>query len=336
MSLELLGLGVSSQAVYTLMLEHPDLDLPGLQATLGLGETELRAALDDLADLALVRWTHESPSPGAPLLMDPDVALTALITRRQAELAERQAQVEQGRAAIAELLALRRSGAGAAAAQDTERLVGVGAVRDRISALAGECQREIWSFSPGGPQSPANMARSRPLNAETLGRGVRMRTVYLDSVRNDEPSIEHARWLTERGAEVRTVPTLPLRMLVVDREVALVPLDENDSSAGALLVSGRGVVAALSALFVSVWRGAQPLGPRRTREPERPSEQEQQALRGWAQGDTDHLVARRLWVSERTVRRISDNLAELLGARSRFELAARAMDAGWLDADDLV
>lgn len=180
------------------------------------------------------------------------------------------------------------------------------------------------------------MARSRPLNEETLDRGVRMRTVYLDSVRNDEPSIEHARWLTERGAEVRTVPTLPLRMLVVDRELALVPLDENDSSAGALLVSGRGVVAALSALFVSVWRNAHPLGQRRARQPGRPSEQEQQALRGWVQGDTDHLVARRLGVSERTVRRISDNLAERLGARSRFEMAARAMDAGWLCAEDLI
>lgn len=56
---ELLGLGAMPQAVYTLMLEQPELDLPGLQAALGISETELRAALDDLAGLALVRWIRD-------------------------------------------------------------------------------------------------------------------------------------------------------------------------------------------------------------------------------------------------------------------------------------
>ncbi|MFJ8474036.1 hypothetical protein [Kitasatospora sp. NPDC094011] len=57
----------------------------------------------------------------------------------------------------------------------------------------------------------------RPDNEALLARGVTMRTVYLDSVRKDRATVQHAEWLTGLGCEVRTAPALPLRMLALRR-----------------------------------------------------------------------------------------------------------------------
>ncbi|MBW1598593.1 response regulator transcription factor [Streptomyces sp. JJ38] len=48
-------------------------------------------------------------------------------------------------------------------------------------------------------------------------------------------------------------------------------------------------------------------------------------------GLTDRAVARRLGLSERTVRRMVAHLMDRLGAASRFEAGARAVERGWLD-----
>ena len=61
--LETFGVSIGSEAVYRAMLQHPDQDLEGLALTLGRRVEEVRAALDDLADLALV--DHEAPGRGA-------------------------------------------------------------------------------------------------------------------------------------------------------------------------------------------------------------------------------------------------------------------------------
>lgn len=322
--------------MYETLLAHPDSRVPDLGARLGMDAGHVRDVLDRLARLALVRFGDDSADDaGECIPVDPAVALSALIARQRAEVAERLHELAQGQATLTELLAQRQASGADRVVGDVERITGLDAIHARIADLSRTCTREVWSFNPGGPQSAVNLASSRPLNRETLERGVRMRAVFLDSVRNDEPSLEHARWLTELGAEVRTVPTLPLRMIVVDRERALVPVDAEHSGDAALLVSGNGLITALVGLFGSVWQSARPVTARRSRPPNEPTAQERAALRLWAQGCTDRAVATRLGVSERTVRRISDGLAERLGARSRFEAGARAMELGWISGDDL-
>ncbi|MFI5493510.1 LuxR C-terminal-related transcriptional regulator [Actinoplanes sp. NPDC051859] len=334
MTLDRLGLDPLAQAVYRAMLASPSSDLNAISEIAGVSEPEARSAFDRLASLALVRQADDEISP--PMLNNPSVALSALLAREQVRIAERQLQIEESRAAIAELLA-----AGAASGQgpdhhDVERVLGIDAARERISDLAANCQEEVWSFNPGGGQTAQNRANSRPLNAEALERGIRMRAVYLESVRNDPDTVDHVQWLTERGAEIRTTLTLPIRMLIIDRATAVVPIDDRATSQGITVITGRGMVAGLVALFVTTWKSAQPLSSRRSRVPGQPNSQERAALRLWAQGATDASVARTLGISERTVRRISENLAERLNARSRFEAGARAMDVGWLNAEDLV
>ncbi|MCX3060308.1 LuxR C-terminal-related transcriptional regulator [Streptomyces beihaiensis] len=330
------GLSGLAESVYLAMLHHPDEGLDGLARRLGVGHDEIRVALDELTGISLLQVFPGRPAPKA---VRPEVGLSALIARQHAEMARRYQQIEQGAAAVAALLAERAEKRPDTAVPDVEHVRGVDAVRDRSRELTRACQWEVNSFVPGGPQPEEDIHTGRALLAEAIERGVRARTVYQDSVRNDRPTLEHARWLAEAGGEVRTTASLPLRMLVVDRRVAVVPIDAGvDAKAettAAIVVSSSGVVTALNALFASVWRSAATLGAPRRRDRDGLSRQDRQVLRLLATGLTDEAIARHLGVSVRTARRVVADLHTRLGARSRFQAGAQAVSRAWLTPDDL-
>jgi DNA-binding CsgD family transcriptional regulator len=276
--------------------------------------------------------------PGQLRPVHPDIGLRALLSRQEAEVLERQKQLAEARAEVTRLVdeyAARQRGW---CPSDIECLDGIDAVRARIEELTHCCTSSLQAFHPGGAQSASNRAASRPLGAMLAGRGVVMHTVYLDSLYNDPESVDHARWLVDMGNHVRTTASLPFRMLVFDREHALVPIDPDDSARGALLFSSPGVLAGLCALFDFVWEKAVPLsGTRRVRPPADGQEltsQEAAVLRLLGEGCTDEVVARKLGISVRTGRRITADLMGRLGARSRFQAGMRAAQLGWLGADD--
>ena len=323
---EALGLNRITESVYFALLEAPDVDLDDMTTRLGLTDEQTRAALDDLAQMSLV---HASMySPGAIRPVNPTAGLAALVARRQRE-------IDESKAAFEALLTARAVGRSHTVDPDVERLEGIVAIRARLRELANSCEWEAAAFMPGGAQSAAALAASRELDAEAIDRGVRLRTIYLDSVRNDAATLEYAEWLSELGSEVRTVPALPLRMLIVDRKIAVVPVNVEDSQAEAIVVSSNGVVAALYALFQSIWKTARPLGSVRRRDENNLSPQDRQALKFLASGLTDEMIARRMGVSVRTARRIASDLLTRLDARSRFQAGARAALRNWITEDDL-
>lgn len=57
---------------------------------------------------------------------------------------------------------------------------------------------------------------------------------------------------------------------------------------------------------------------------------ERRIMAALATGDTDRTVARRLGISERTLRRWISELESRTGTRSRFGLAVAAMRRGWI------
>lgn len=325
--LEPFGVDPVAEAVYLAMLRRPDADMDDLADHLEIDQEKVRVALDELARLALLRPSWENPEALRPVT--PEFGLEALLTRQQAELLSRQHQIERGRAALAVVVA-ETAGLRTSNAADVEELTGIDAIRARLEKLTAETRFEVLAFVPGGAQTEASRTSSRPLDRKLLERGVDMRTVYLDSVRNDTATINYARWLTEQGGQVRTAATLPLRMIVVDRETAVVPLDPRDPRAGAAVLRGSGAVAAMCALFDQIWTGATPLGTVKPRDELGLTDQERTLLQILAQGDTDDTAARKLGISDRTVRRLIAHLMELLGARSRFQAGCRAAEYGWI------
>ncbi|BBC34921.1 putative erythropoiesis-stimulating protein [Streptomyces graminofaciens] len=325
-----LGLDAVAERVYRALLMRPQAGVAETAAMLGVPEAEVRDALDTLSELALVRGSAEDG--GRPRAVSPDIGMEILMARQQAELAAQQQRLEASRAAAAQLISEYAELRPATRHPEVEQLVGLDQIRDRLAALTREVTEEFLAFAPGGPQTTDNMAASRPLNAALLGRRVRMRTVYLDSVRADRPTVEHARWLTSLGGQVRTVPSLPTRMIIMDRRTALIPVSSDDTSAGAVLLTGQGTLSALHALFETTWVAAQPLGDAVPVDAHGLTGQQATVVRLLAEGHTDDAIAKRLGVSPRTARRIASELMERLEARSRFEAGVRAVQHGWLPA----
>jgi DNA-binding CsgD family transcriptional regulator len=325
--LEPFGLDALSESVYRVLLLHPDDDPPQIAERLERTEPEIAAALVRLADLALAR------PPGADgrwRAVNPEVGLASLLARQESEALRRQREMERSRGAmtglIAEYASLRRQGPDSG----VEVISNLVEVRDRLEQLATDATGEVLSFAPGGPQPAQVMEASRALDQQTLERGVRMRTVYLDSVRNDQATVHYAHWLNELGGTVRTVPSLPLRMIIADG-TAVVPLDPDDPRKGAVLLHSPGVIAALRALFEQVWDQAKPLGEATQRDSRGLTDQERQLLRLLAGGLTDERAAQRLGVSLRTIRRMMSDLMTRTDSRSRFQAGIQVAALGWLE-----
>ncbi|WP_201780027.1 helix-turn-helix transcriptional regulator [Lentzea aerocolonigenes] len=314
-------------AAYEAMLANPQHGVAEIADTLGISEAQVRDGLDELCSLSLVRQSWDEP--GKLRAIPPRVGLTALLSRQESELKARQDQLNASRHAlehvIAEYTAFDEPQAG------VEQLTGLDSARCRIETLAHECESEVLAFCPDGALTVDNMKASRALDEAVLSRGVKMRTIYLDSIVNDTASASYAEWLVGTGAEVRTVPISPPRMLIYDRRVAVVPIDPDNTAAGAVLLNGAGVVAALCDLFSYVWESAFPFGMASPcAGPDELTPQEMAVLRLLAEGHTDETVARKLGVSVRTSRRITANIAKRLGVRSRFQAGVEAVRRGWL------
>ncbi|MFE2721608.1 helix-turn-helix domain-containing protein [Kitasatospora sp. NPDC059327] len=323
-----LGLDDVSEVVYRAMLARPQEGLAALGARLALPEDQVRKALDTLSELALLRPSADRA--GELRAVSPEVGMEVLMARQQAELAAQQLRIEASRAAAAQLIAdfaeLRPLGSH----PGVEQLTGLDQIRDRLTVLTREVREEVMTFAPDGGQKPENIEAAKPLDLDLLERGIRMRTVYLDSIRNSPHTVEYVNWLAQHGGQVRTVPALATRMIVVDRTAAVIPVRSDDSAAGAVVLTGQGMLTALCALFESVWAGAGPIGAAARLDEHGLSPQEGAALALLAEGHTDDAIAKRLGVSSRTARRIATDLMERLDARSRFQAGVRAAHAGWL------
>jgi DNA-binding CsgD family transcriptional regulator/sugar-specific transcriptional regulator TrmB len=323
--LEPLGLDTKTESVYRALLEQSAWGVAEIGAHLGLSESEVRDALDRLAALNLV----SAPGPSGGLrAVQPRLGLIALLARTEANLVERQRQIEEARAAVTALAS--EYEAESASIGSIEPIEGLDAVRDRLRGLAQSAKRECLSLVPGGAQRPDAMEASKPLDQLALERGVAVRSIYQDSFRNDPATLQYVEWLAALGGETRTVPALPIPLVIVDREYALVPLDPSDDRRGALALSGPGMIAALCALFDQFWQTGMPWGQRRKRDQETLSAVEHELLWLLAQGMTDETAAHRLGLSLRTVRRMASELMARLNAHSRFEAGVRAAHRGWL------
>ncbi|MFI8767394.1 helix-turn-helix transcriptional regulator [Streptomyces sp. NPDC053792] len=323
-----LGLDADAESVYRLMLTHQDWGVSEIAVHLARGETQVREALDRLAELNLLRRSLQAPGGLRPV--SPNLGFQLLLQRQQAELLAQQQQFAESQAAISKLLdeySELRTGE----RHGVEYLQGIDAIQARLEELAHRSTSECLSFMPGGAQSAASLEASRPLDEDLMRRGVRVLTLYLDSVRNDNATVDYAQWLHENGGEVRTAPALPLRMVVFDREVVLLPVDPDNTKKGAVQLTGPGVLTALVALFDHVWECAAPLGSAQGRDDVGLTAQERELLRQLTQGATDEIAAKKLGIGLRTERRIMSELMGRLGARSRFEAGVLASKAGWTD-----
>lgn len=325
--LEPLGVDEATFAVYHALLSHPDSTPEQIAALVNVSVTEVHELMDTLRklDLLVPTWTN----PGAEHAVHPRVGLTGLAERRRSELnrllgelREAEASAEVVAEQYNELLTSRSSG-------DVEVLKGRANASRRIEELGLKARETFWGLVPTHIDDSLHPIEQSP-DLPLIERGLKMRTVYLQSMTASRQAMEYAAAMHRLGCEVRATPTLPMRLLILDQEIAIMPMDPENPTAGALIHRSPAVVAVALALFDSYWSRATELFDPDERDDTPLTPHEAEVLRLLAGGAKDEQVARLLGISLRTARRITANLSERLDAASRFELGVAAAKRGWV------
>ena len=325
--LEPLGVDEATFAVYHALLSHPDSTPEQIAALLNLSVTELHELMDTLRklDLLVPTWTN----PGGEHAVHPRVGLTGLAERRRSELNRLLGELRDAEASAEvvaeqynELLTARSSG-------DVEVLKGRANASRRIEELGLKARETFWGLVPTHiDDSPHPIEQSPDL--PLIERGLKMRTVYLQSMTASKQAMEYAAAMHRLGCDVRATPTLPMRLLLLDQEIAIMPMDPDNPTAGAVIHRSPAVVSVALALFDAYWSRATELFDPVDRDDSPLTPHEAEVLRLLAGGAKDEQVARLLGISLRTARRITANLSERLDAASRFELGVAAAKRGWV------
>ncbi|MFE1289275.1 helix-turn-helix domain-containing protein [Streptomyces sp. NPDC058751] len=336
--LQALGLSLAEETVYTALLARPTASAHDLAGQTGLDEPETTRILLGLSSRGLVAIAAEAESgvPDSQGLSTPRYRLTPPSVALAPLLVEQRNALHRAETAFSMLTEQYRSTAAHPAGSVMEVVVGVEQVAHRFHQLQRGAQRELLVFLVGDPiavpRADADVSES-----SALDRGVDFRVVaakdYLDG-----PDVgRDVKEAIGAGLELRLADSLPLKMVVSDRERAMVPLDMTDSGdePSAIVVHRSGLLTALVHLFEREWDQARPLYATTTgvrADPagdQRPTEGELEVLALLLAGVSDRRVASQLGLSIRTVERRTRRLMDLAGADSRLQLGWHAARAGW-------
>ncbi|MER7688007.1 helix-turn-helix transcriptional regulator [Streptomyces sp. NPDC097610] len=314
------AVGVSGfeELVYQAILHQPDAGAAGWALLTGASPVQVRECCNRLLTLGLLQ---PPDSMGGLRAVDPRVAIRALIRRRETE-SELLAATAEEMATAYEAGLLR---------EEPSRLVevasGEGAIAARLEELYARAEHEVCLFDT--PPYLAPPAPQVDLQADLLRRGIVSRGVYAATALEDPKVLARAWKMAELGEQARVLPSVPLKLLVVDGCRAMLPLTASEAGGYcAVVVWHSAVTEALQKLFELAWQQAAPLGqPVGDGEL---SEGERTLIRLLSAGMKDEAVARHLGVSLRTLRRRVSDLQDRLGAASRFQLGVRASQRGWV------
>ncbi len=257
----------------------------------------------------------------------PSVALGALLVQRQNEM--RIAELELG--SLDE--AYRTAVADRGTADVVDVVQGRDAIRKRFEQLQLSARDEVMAFV----KAPAAVVSTAQNTAEdeAVARGVRYRVLLEREMLDVEPGMfDHLARAIAAGEEIRVTDSLPLKLLVVDHELAFVPIGPAETAmSGALLVRQSGLLDALVALFESEWSNANQIVASAEEiteiTPEAIDDSDAQILSLLLAGLNDQAVAYQLKTSLRTVQRRVRHLMDLARVETRMQLGWQAARLGW-------
>jgi sugar-specific transcriptional regulator TrmB/DNA-binding CsgD family transcriptional regulator len=315
--LRAVGVDEFDERVYRALLRGPGATADDLASTVDAAMTAVGPALSRLIMLGLVRPEGTGYTPN-----DPEPALAALVHRREAEL-------QAVRATATELTADFRIGRlRTQPGQLVEVVTGSQDIYRRTMELYEGATSEVMAFERPPYAVPADfdeVATELPI----LERGVALRVVYSAEALAAPRKYDTVRTLAEHGELARTLPALPLKLVIVDRKTARVSLTTDVyATESVAIIQSSGLLDALIALFEAYWERAHPIGCGTP--PTGLSTEEARVLELLGAGFKDEAIARNLRTSMRTVGRRVERILARLDAATRFQAGAQAARRNWL------
>lgn len=180
---------------------------------------------------------------------------------------------------------------------------------------------------------PAAIEPMDSLEVSKLADGVTYRVLYDRLALAHPAQLETTSRLVALGEQAKIVHAAPTRLVMVDNEVAMLPLTLREHIVdSALIVRNSEMLVSVKRIFDDLWRFAAPFttAPQSRFGTVQPSEQERWILSLLASGATDDAIGRLMGFSARTAHRRVRELISRLGVETRFQAGMRAVQLGWL------
>jgi sugar-specific transcriptional regulator TrmB len=315
-----MGVSPLEDEIYRALLRHDGLSLADLSKRLGRQTRTLAQPLRTLIQKGMA--THSLDRTPRYFAIPPDIAVEALIASSQRNEEARQ---RKARAAAARLNASSEArGHRNVADERLVEILSAEATAQMFVLMHRTAQSEMLSLTRQ-PMLISNINEPDHLLFECLARGVRCRALVDSDLLAMPGWLEHMRDNTSRGEECRIAPSLPFKLIVADRRIAIIPLDLARPDGPVLLVRSSSLLEALCAVFELLWRNATPF----------PLDDSDQAASGrqasasllslLTSGLNDKAIELDLDMSHRTLARRISELMKDFGATTRCQL-------GWLAA----
>ncbi len=325
-------LGDLEVALYRALLTKPAAALTDLAEELGTTAADLDKPAATLADMGLVRVdTADRLTAVSPMLAEATV-----LGAEDLELNARRAALEARRNTIRQLVPDWNSALGGTPLESAVDVISdPNSIGNVLMHYAERCQTELLSVAPGRLPRTRIDSRTRVANLYSLRRGIRTRALYQHTALRDRHTRSYLTELADNGAKIRFASSVPGRSLVIDRDVALLPIPTDDPGRhGLAVVREPNVISWVVATFEQLWAEALPLEDVLSKQHDDTELDQTRAaiLRLMAEGEKDEAISRRLSISVRTCRRhIADYMAQV-GATSRFQAGVIAARAGHTDS----
>lgn len=320
---------------YRAVVSTSSTDATALGAVLGVSVPEAAILLDYLVRSGFVsRLAEDAGADGAGgagfarfTAVPPSVAMGGAVSAQESAAAQARSELDR-------LEEMYRTVSMEGGADDIVQVVrGADTVAEWFTRVQAGAVHEVCAFV----QYPVAVtaADENDIEDELVARGVRYRVLLERSMLEAYPAgLDAFAASLAAGEEARAVDALPLRMIIVDRQLAFLPVlsDRERAFAAALIVRPSALLTGLIALFDTVWSTATPVVlDAGSADPAVGvvDDTDARLLSFLLAGQTDEAAASHLGVSLRTVQRRVRELMDRAGVRTRVQLGWHAARAGW-------
>ena len=318
--LEGMGVTHAEEQLYRALLRCEGLCLAEIAKKLGTSARAIASPLRALEGKGMV--THSPDRIPRYYAVPPDIAVEALIAKSQLDEELRQ---RSARAAVAKLNAA--MGTATEHAVPDERLVEIlspEATAQMFAQMHRTAQVEMISLTRR-PMLISNVNEPDHLLFQCLERGVRCRALIDADLLSMPGWLDHMRDNTAHGEECRIAASLPFKLIVADRRIAIIRLDLRRPDGPVLLVRSSSLLDALCEVFELLWRNATPFPSSDAEQVANGRRRSMPLLSLLTSGLNDKAIELELGMSHRTLARRISELMEEFGAATRCQL-------GWLAA----
>jgi len=308
-----LGIDDMEERVYRVLLAHRMATTEDVATILSQSAQEVQRLLDSIESKGLA--SHSPERPRRYIASPPELAVEALASQRHAE-------IERARSTIPQL----KEQAANADALGNEQLVELITSREALVQilihLRQTVQNEIVCFQ----RAPLLFTQHQ----HTVPKIVHTRSISDTGYLACPGALNSLRLDVGKGEEARIFPALPIKMVIADRRIGIIPLNTGDQGGSTMLVRSSSLLDALYALFELTWERATPVQFSRTDEleidasPARLSDAAEQVMSLLAAGLNDKAIAHETGISTATLTRRINELMKSFDTRTRFQLGWRA------------